>query len=53
MNRNLRLMIGGRVAAADPGLVLRVGADATAATATEAVLAAEQLTNTARVTAVS
>lgn len=53
MNPNLCLMIGGCVPADDPGLVLRVGADATAATATEAVIAAEHLTNTARITAVS
>lgn len=51
-NPGLRLMIGGRVPADDPDLVLRVGADATAASAIEAVIAAEQLTKSARINAV-
>lgn len=53
MNPGLRLMIGGRVPALDPGLVTRVGADGTAATATDAVLVAERLVDSARLTAVT
>lgn len=48
MNPNVCVMIGGRVPCQDPGLAKRVGADGTAATATTAVLVAEQLVESAR-----
>ena len=42
-NPDIIIMVGGRVFVADPGLVARVGADATAADAEMAVTVAEQL----------
>jgi MerR family transcriptional regulator, light-induced transcriptional regulator len=51
MNPDLRVMIGGRVSSQDPSLVLRVGADGTARTATTAVVLAEKLVDSVRTTA--
>ena len=42
-NPNISVMLGGRVLTADPGLAERVGADATAATATDALATADLL----------
>jgi methanogenic corrinoid protein MtbC1 len=45
-NRSLKVMAGGWAFVARPGLVVQVGADATAADAQQAVLAAEALVPT-------